>query len=226
MRYYDITVPLSADLPVYPGDPQFALDPALRLAHGDCANVSRITLCTHSGTHLDPPRHFSDRGMTVDQVPPERLIGKALVVEITGVAEIGRKDLERLRIKGVERLLLKTDNSELWKTHGFVHDYAALSVDGARFLLEAGVKLVGIDYLSVESVEGDGEIHRLLLDNGVLILEGITLADVTPGEYELICLPLKIKDGDGAPVRALLRTAIEQHAEPGFDPHTSRWPLA
>jgi arylformamidase len=162
----------------------------------------------------------------VDEIPLELLVGKALVVEITGVMEIGRKELERFRIKGVERLLLKTDNSELWKENAFNHDFAALSVEGARFLLEAGVKLIGIDYLSIESAEGDGEVHRLLLDNGVLILEGVTLAEVMPGEYELICLPLKIKGGDGAPVRALLRGGAEADDNLKFDPHSTKWPLA
>jgi arylformamidase len=226
MRIYDITMPLSAELPVYPGDPQVLLTPVTRIADGDSSNVSRITLCTHSGTHIDPPRHFSDLGLPVDELPLGLLIGKALVLEIRGFQEIGCKELERLRIKGVERLLLKTDNSGLWEEKSFNHDFAALSIDGARYLLEAGVKLIGIDYLSIESAEGDGEVHRLLLDNGVLILEGVTLADVAPGEYELICLPLKIKGGDGAPVRALLRGGPGSDDELKFDPHTTKWPLA
>ncbi|HEY5513605.1 MAG TPA: cyclase family protein [Geomonas sp.] len=224
MRIYDITMPLSAELPVYPGDFPVVVAPWTRIADGDSANVSRLTLCTHSGTHLDPPRHFSDQGLSVDDIPLGLLIGKALVLEILGVPAIGRRELERLPVKGVERLLLKTDNSELWKKSEFSPDFAALSVEGAGYLLEAGVKLVGVDYLSVESVEGDGEVHRTLLANGVLILEGLNLADVEPGEYELICLPLKIKDGDGAPVRALLRGGAG--AELSFDPHTTKWPLA
>ena len=225
MRIHDISVPLSADLPSYPGDPPIVIAPWNSIADGDLANVSRITLSSHSGTHLDPPRHFSDSGITVDEIPLDLLIGKALVVEIPGVKVIGRKELERLRIKGVERLLLKTDNSELWKEPGFNNDFAAISVEGARFLLEAGVKLIGIDYLSVESVKGDGEVHKMLLDNGVVVLEGVTLADVVPGEYELICLPLKIRGGDGAPVRALLRGGA-QGTGAAFDPHTTKWPLA
>jgi len=226
MRIYDITMPLSAELPVYPGDFPVVIAPWTRIADGDAANVSRLTLCTHSGTHLDPPRHFSDSGLSVDDIPLGLLIGKALVVEILGAPVVGRRELERLPVKGAERLLIKTGNSELWKKIEFCHDFAALSVDGARYLLEAGVKLVGIDYLSIESCEGDGEVHRMLLDNGVLILEGVNLAEVGPGEYELICLPLKIQGGDGAPVRALLRGAAGPSAEPRFDPHTTKWPLA
>lgn len=226
MRIHDITVPLSADLPVYPGDPAITIESWSSIAAGDSSNVARITLCTHSGTHLDAPRHFIDNGRSVDDIPLDLLVGKALVVELRGVKLIGRQELERQRIKGAERILLKTDNSRLWSQPGFDEEYAALSVEGARYLLETGVKLVGVDYLSVEKFGGNGEVHRALLDNGVLILEGVNLADVAPGEYELICLPLKIKGADGAPVRALLRGGAEPSAEPGFDPHTTKWPLS
>ena len=226
MRIYDITMPLSAELPVYPGDFPTVLAPWTRIADGDSANVSRLTVCTHAGTHLDPPRHFSDSGLSVDEIPLERLIGKALVVEILGVPLIGRKELERLPVRGVERLLLKTGNSKLWKEPEFSGDFAAVSLEGARYLQQIGVKLVGVEYLSVESVEGDGGVHRTLLENGVLILEGLNLEVVEPGEYELICLPLKLKGGDGAPVRALLRGAAGSGGESTFDPHTTKWPLA
>jgi len=226
MRIYDITVPLSADTPVYPGDPAVAISPWTSIAAGDLANVSQLTLCSHSGTHLDAPRHFSDQGMPVDEIPPALLVGTARVVEVLGVKAIGRQDLHRLPVAGVERLLLKTDNSELWQEEGFKQNFAALTAEGVRYLLESGVKLVGVDYLSVESVDGDGEVHRLLLDNGVPILEGVNLAGVPPGEYELICLPMKIKGGDGAPVRALLRGEKAGGGANAFDPHTSKWPLA
>jgi len=226
MRIYDITMSLSPELPFYPGDFPVTIAPWTRVAEGDPANVSRLTLCTHSGTHLDPPRHFSDRGLPVDEIPLGLLVGKALVVGIPGVPLIGRRELERLPVRGVERLILKTNNSQLWNESGFRSDFAALSVEAAGYLVELGVRLVGIDYLSIESVEGDGEVHRTLLDNGVLILEGLNLAEVEPGEYELICLPLKVKGGDGAPVRALLRGGAGPGAELHFDPHTTRWPLA
>ena len=226
MRIHDITMPLSAALPIYPGDPPIVIAPWLSIAQGDLANVSHLTLGSHSGTHLDPPRHFSDAGRSVDEIPLERLIGPALVLEIADASLIGREELSRLPIKGAERVLLKTGNSQFWQESEFHPEYAALSADGARFLVESGVKLIGIDYLSVESPGGSGEVHRTLLDNDVLILEGINLADVLPGEYELICLPLKIKGGDGAPVRALLRGGPENRGEPGFDPHSTKWPLA
>lgn len=226
MRIHDITVPLSADLPVYPGDPAISVEAWDRIAEGDHANVSRLTLGTHSGTHIDPPRHFKDAGLCVDELPLELLVGKAQVVEIKGVKEIGPKQLERVHVKGVQRLLLKTGNSQLWQEEGFREEYAALTPEGARYLREAGVKLVGIDYLSIERFHGDGEVHRTLLDSGILIVEGLDLSEVAPGQYQLICLPLKVKGGDGAPVRALLIGGPESISEPAFDPHTSKWPLA
>lgn len=225
MRIHDITIPLSAELPVYPGDSPVVISPWTRMADGDAANVTRVTLCTHSGTHIDAPRHFNDQGEAVDSIPLATLVGKALVVELPKATEIGRNDLERLPVRGVERLLLKTENSWLWQETEFRHDFIALSVEGAAYLLEIGVKLIGVDYLSIESAEGDGEVHRMLLDKGVVILEGINLAAVAPGEYELICLPLKIKDGDGAPARVILRGGPEPPAEPRFDPHSTKWPI-
>lgn len=226
MRIYDISVPLSAELPAYPGDCGFELAPWNRIANGDEANVSRLSFCSHAGTHLDPPRHFDDKGAGIDEIPLERLIGRAVVVEIEGVQLIGRKELQRLPVRGVERLLLKTKNSQLWKEPEFSPDFAALSLEGARFLVEVGVKLVGIDYLSIESMDGDGSVHRSLLEHDVLVVEGLNLAGIEPGEYELFCLPIKVKGGDGAPVRALLRGAAASGGEPGFDPHTTKWPVA
>jgi arylformamidase len=226
MRILDISVTLSPDLPVYPGDPPVDMAPWTRMTDGDSANVSRVTLCTHSGTHIDVPRHFSDQGEPVDVIPLEVMVGDALVLEIAGAKVIGRKELERLPVRGHKRLLLKTDNSGPWEGTEFNHDFVALSVDGAEYLVELGVKLVGIDYLSIEAVEGDGTVHKLLLNERIVILEGINLAGVMPGEYELICLPLKIADADGAPVRAILRGGPEPPKDPLFDPHTTKWPLS
>jgi arylformamidase len=222
MKIYDITVALSEDLPLFPGDPPVKIEPETMLARGDSANVSRITMSTHSGTHLDPPRHFNDHGNTIDTLPLSLFVGRAQVAEINGIQAIGREELSRLPLEGEERLLLKTDNSLLWDQPGFSGDFAHLTPVGARYLVEKGIKLIGIDYLSIESIHGDGEVHRLLLDNGVVILEGLNLTGIVAGSYELICLPLKISGGDGAPVRAVLRTM--ERAD--FDLHTTRWPLA
>lgn len=226
MRIHDITVALSPDIPVYPGDPAVSVESLSSIANGGHTNLSRITLGSHSGTHIDPPYHFNNAGARVDELALEVLIGKALVLEFPGVKKIGREELEKYRIEGTDRLLLKTDNSRLWQETEFREDYCALGVDGAQYLRDAGVKLVGIDYLSIESFDGDGEVHRTLLDKGILVLEGLNLTDIKPGHYQLICLPLKLKGGDGAPVRALLVGGSETTPEPGFDPHTSKWPLA
>jgi arylformamidase len=204
MNIYDISVAISEDLHAYPGDPSVRIEPVIRLNSGDSANVSRLIMSTHSGTHLDPPRHFNDHGISVDRIPLPLLMGPALVVELPGIKNITSADLGGLPIRGEERLLLKTANSELWSRPVFCGDYSSLTPDGARFLVDAGVKLVGIDYLSMERLDGDGEVHRILLDNGVVILEGLNLTGVAAGNYELLCLPLKIAAGDGAPARAVL----------------------
>jgi arylformamidase len=202
------------------------IEPVTALARGDAANVSRLTLSSHSGTHLDSPRHFSDSGISVDDLPLALLMGDALVAEVPGVKAIGRAELVRLPLKKEERLLLKTDNSRLWNLPGFHEGYAHLTPDGARYLVEKGIRLVGIDYLSVERFDGNGEVHRHLLGNGVILLEAVNLDGVPAGHYELICLPLKIRGGDGAPVRAVLRGKVHPGPEAEFDPHTTRWPLS
>lgn len=222
MKIYDITVPLSAQLPAFPGDPRVKIESLTTLAGGDHFNVSRIAMTTHSGTHLDPPRHCDDRGMAVDDLPLSLLMGDALLAEITGVKAICRNELARLPLRGVKRLLLKTDNSLLWEQESFYPDFVHLTPEGARYLVEMGIGLLGIDYLSVERADGDGEVHRLLLNNGVAILEGLNLGGVPAGGYELICLPMKIENGDGAPARAILRS----RERPELDLHTTRWPLA
>jgi len=226
MRIHDISVPLAPTLTVYPGDPSVRIDPWSQISEGEAANVSRVIISTHSGTHIDAPRHFSDDGLSVDKIPLSLLMGPALVVSLPEVKVIGKKELERLPVRGVTRVLLKTDNSLLWKRSTFSADFAALSVDGAQYLVEAGVKLVGIDYLSMERHEGDGSVHRTLLEAGVLILEGLDLSEVGPGGYELICLPLRIAGGDGAPARAILKGGGGATDEVHFDPHTTKWPLS
>lgn len=226
MTIYDITVPLSPDLPVYPGDPAIAFTPLTRVARGDTANVTHITMTTHSGTHLDVPSHCRDDGATVDHLPLSLLMGKARVLDIRGERAIGRRELSRLPVRGEERLLLRTDNSLFWESSDFQDDFAHLTEEGAAYLIEAGVRLVGIDYLSIEGIDSGITVHRRLLDAGCVIVEGLNLAGVEPGEYELICLPLKIAGGDGAPARAILRRREQSSGEPPFDPHTTRWPVA
>lgn len=226
MKIYDITMPISPSLPTFPGDPPAQIEAVTRIAHGDPANVSRICMSSHCGTHIDVSLHYNDHGVSVDHIPLTLLIGNALVADLRGVTEIDGEALARLPLTGVERLIIRTDNSGLWDKEGFYEDYAHLTKEGAEFLLKTQVRLVGIDYLSIERFAGDGEVHRRLLGNGMVILEGLNLDGIEEGHYELICLPLKIKGGDGAPVRAVLRSRGMIPAGTNFDPHTSRWPLA
>lgn len=220
MEIYDISVPLSSALPVYPGDPPLSLE---RLG-GEGPSVSLLTMTTHSGTHLDVPRHLRKIGLAADEIPLNLLMGPALVAEIKDVREIGSRELRHLPVKGAERLLLKTGSSRLWQQSSFSSDYAALTEEGAAWIVDAGVKLVGIDYLSIEAFPASGRVHEILLGAGVLILEGLDLAAVQPGTYELICLPLPVAGGDGAPARAILRRHGSHHGDTP-DLHSSRWPL-
>ncbi|HOP40586.1 MAG TPA: cyclase family protein [Geobacteraceae bacterium] len=208
MMIYDISVPLAEGLPAWPGDPELRLEPVLLLEHGDGSRVSRITLGDHSGTHLDAPSHMVPDGASLDEVPLSLLMGRALVADLRGCLEIGVRELSAIPLEGVDRLLLLTDNSGLWKRREFTRDYVSLNAEGAEYLVRQGVRLVGIDYLSIERFGGDGSVHRTLLGKGVVILEGLDLSVVDPGDYELVCLPLRIPDAAGAPARAVLKSCL------------------
>ncbi|MEA3345884.1 MAG: cyclase family protein [Chloroflexota bacterium] len=177
-----------------------------RISGGSRVNVSSITLSTHTGTHIDPPVHFIPGAKAVDQLDLETLICPALVVDMRERSAITADDLEMTVPAGVERLLLKTDNSSLWEgKREFTPDYVALTDEAAQWLVEQEVRLVGIDYLSVQSYdEPHSGTHTTLLGAGVIIVEGLNLLEVQPGLYRLVCLPLNIAQGDGAPARAVL----------------------
>ena len=207
MRIIDISVPISNDMHVYPGDPLVDIQPASKIADGAISNSSRLTFGSHTGTHIDAPRHFIEGRMSVDQLPLDTLVGKAYVAEFTATEHIRPKELEDADIpKGTRRILLKTINSKLiWRSKSFRQDFVYLAEDSATWLLDRGVRLVGIDYLSIEQFHSPTHrVHMDLLNANVVILEGLNLNGVSPGEYTLCCLPLKIKGGDGAPARAIL----------------------
>ena len=202
----DVSVPLSPALPTYPGNPPFQLEPIKRIADGASSNVSRLVLGTHSGTHVDAPRHFLDDRGGVDTMRLDLLIGRTRVVEIRRRGAIRVEDLETAGLREDIRLLLKTPNSALWNSSTFHQDYSHLSEEAAQYLVEQGVKVVGIDYLSVEQYKKAGApAHRALLANDVVIIEGLNLAEAEPGMYEMYCLPLLITGADGAPARVVLR---------------------
>jgi arylformamidase len=206
MKVYDISLTLRARMPVYPGEPTPLLEPTSRMERGDSYNVSRLTLSTHTGTHIDAPLHFLVGGMPVDQLPVDVLVGPALVVEMPVELEITAADLEAAAIpSGTERILFKTRNSRLLDDEDFRRDFVYLTLDAARWLVERGVRLLTIDYLSVEQMDAQPNIvHQTLLRAGVVVVEGADLRQVAPGPYLLACLPLKIEGADGSPVRAVL----------------------
>jgi arylformamidase len=212
MRIYDVSVPLSANTPTYPGDPGIHIKQWLRLANGDAANVSLINFGLHSGTHVDAPAHFIEGGAKVGSLPLDSLVGEAEVVELAhDLNAISERFVKANCAAGSQRILFKTRNSVFWgdTERGFHEDYVYIEPDAARWLVESGVKLVGIDYLSVEKFESTSfETHLAFLSSGVVIIEGLDLRAVPSGRYELFCLPLKIAggSGDGAPARVILRT--------------------
>lgn len=207
-KIIDISVPIYSGMPFYPGDPGADVRPSRLISEGAVANLSELRLGSHTGTHVDAPHHFEDGGETVDNLPLDVLVGPAKVVDLTGIgSSISRGHLESAEIEGVKRLLLKTRNSALWSSREFNEEYVSISEDAAEYLVELGVALVGMDYLSVERFKSETfGVHHALLGAGMVLLEGIDLGSVAAGDYELVCLPLKIRGGDGAPARAILIT--------------------
>lgn len=205
-RIYDISVPIRSGGLVYPGNPEIEITLQQAVAKGAGANVSFVRFGSHTGTHADAARHFFDDGQTVDKIPLERLIGPALLLSFSDdVRAVGAADLRKHDLKGRKRILLRTRNSALLSQREFARDYTYLAPDGAQYLVDNGVELVGIDYLSIEQFHsGHHKTHRTLLERSVVILEGLDLSVPAPGEYELICLPLRIEGCDGAPARAVL----------------------
>lgn len=212
MPIYDVSVALSSDTPTYPGDPNIEISQFFSLAAGDDANVSLIHFGAHSGTHVDAPAHFIPGGARVDALSLDTLIGEVEVVEVpASIKTIDGEFIAENCNGSVPRVLFKTRNSSFWDNNeaGFRSDYTSLDATGAHELLKMGVKLVGIDYLSIEKFGSDSfETHHTLLSQGVVIVEGLDLRRVSAGRYELICLPLRLAGGtgDGAPARVVLRT--------------------
>jgi arylformamidase len=205
-RIYDISVPIRSGGLVYPGNPEIEITLQQAVAKGAGANVSAIRFGSHTGTHADAARHFFDDGQPVDKIPLERLIGPALLAGFADdVRAIGAAELKVHDIRGHKRILLRTRNSALLSQKEFARDYTYLAPDGAEYLVDNGVEVVGIDYLSIEQFHsGHHRTHRTLLAKSVVILEGLDLSVPPPGEYQLICLPLRIEGCDGAPARAVL----------------------
>lgn len=212
--WIDISVPLKNGMAHWPGDPTVNISRVRDLEKGDTVNLSTISMGAHSGTHVDAPLHFINGGEGVDEIPLETLVGRARVIEIRDTESIKPDELKEHHIRPGERILFKTFNSShAWQSDKFVEDFVFISDSAARFLVERKVRAVGIDYLSVGSYKhGGSEVHKILLAGGVWIIEGLDLSPVVPGNYELICLPLKLVQGDGAPARAILRPLPSERA--------------
>lgn len=207
MPIYDISLTISNDLPTWPGDTPISLVRNRDMQHGDVVTLSQFTATAHLGSHLDAPLHFVRGGHGVDQIDLNKLIGPCFVVDLPDVSSIDAQSLEQANIPAqVTRLLCRTRNSGYWARGDstFHTDFVAIDPSGAEWLVARGMQLVGIDYLSIGSYEGGIPTHEILLGNGVVPVEGLDLSGIEPGEYQLICLPLKLKDCDGAPVRAVL----------------------
>jgi arylformamidase len=213
MQIYDISVPIvPGETPVFPGDPGIEVSSFLSIERGDAANVTALNFGAHTGTHVDAPAHFIEGAPKLQTLSLEAFAGEARVVEIERDAlAVEERHVTDETIKGATRVLFKTRNSAFWADPRgrFREDFTYITPEAARALVSRGVRLVGIDYLSVEKFGSEGfETHIELLSNGVVIVEGLDLRAVEPGIYELVCLPLKVAagSGDGAPARAILRT--------------------
>ena len=208
MKILDISVPVSPGLPVWPGDPPVELERYRAIAAGDDCNVSRICCSVHSGTHVDAPGHFVENALTAEGLALDILIGPAIVVEVPTAGAIEPNFLETIALPhDVKRLLFKTRNSQLWQQpeHSFKSDYIALSSRAAAWIVDRGIQLIGVDYLSVQLFSDPEPLtHRTLLTAGVIVIEGLDLQDVPAGSYQLVCLPLKLVGSDGAPARVVL----------------------
>jgi arylformamidase len=191
----------------WPGDPAFQIRRVSDQKNGDVCTVSQIEMSTHTGTHMDAPLHFLRDAATIDQMPVDATIGPARVIAIRNLKSIGRAELLEHGIRAGERILFKTANSDTrWNSDEFAEDFIFIAKDGAQYLAECGIKTVGVDYLSVGGFRQDiVETHEAILGAGIWIIEGLDLREVSPGDYELVCLPLKLMGSDGSPARAVVR---------------------
>ncbi|MCW5876560.1 MAG: cyclase family protein [Anaerolineales bacterium] len=208
MKTYDVTLDISAELPVWPGDGGILFERIEKIEDGSAANVSRLSMGVHTGTHVDAPYHFIKNGSTAESLSLKTLVGRAYVIHIKD--DVGLITPEVLEAAGIpprtRRVLIRTRNSKLWAKgyKPFTEDYVALDKAAAEYLVKRGVRLVGVDYLSVAPFHDTTPTHVALLKAGTIIVEGLNLSQVSQGRYNFFCLPLKLVGSDGAPARAIL----------------------
>ncbi len=205
--WIDVSVTVRHGMPHWPDNPPIVVQRSMDIGRGDVCNLSHLAMGVHSGTHIDGPMHFIHQGAGVDEMPLAATMGAARVIEITHPREITAAELSGHSLRAGERVLFRTSNStRCWPIDAFVEDFVYISEQAAVALAEAGVRTVGVDYLSVGPYHGDGaKIHRILLEAGIWIIEGLDLSAVRGGRYDMICLPVKLHGSDGAPARAILR---------------------
>jgi arylformamidase len=204
---YDVTVPITNTMPVWPSDPPVQLIPNSHVSR-DKSHTVRLTaieMGSHTGTHIDAPYHFVEGGRRLHEIPLEQLTGKATVLDIAAASSIARGDVEQLKLDGVKRVLFKTENSRHWKDGKFYENFVYLEPEAAQLLVDRGIVLVGIDYLSIDKFKSETHpTHFVLLRKNIVILEGLDLSSVPAGEYDMTALPLNLQDADGAPTRVIL----------------------
>jgi len=207
-QWIDISVPLKNGMVTWPGDPELTIERTSNIEKGDKVNLSHLSLGSHTGTHMDAPLHFLQDGEGLDKIPLTTLIGPARVIAIQDPVSVKPNELIPHQVERGERILFKTHNSDQnWATRPFLENFVFLSTEAAHFLAERKVQIVGVDYLSVGGYKKNGyEVHTALLKASIWIIEGLDLSRVQQGRYELICLPIRIADSDGAPARAILRS--------------------
>lgn len=203
----DVSVPLRDGMAHWPGDPECHIKRVSRMEDGAVCNLTHISMSAHTGTHMDAPRHFIADGRTMEQMPFEAVIGRCRVYELDCEDQITADDLKKLRLVPGQRVLFKTRNStRSWAMNEFDKDFVSIRQDAAQYLVEQQVMTVGVDYLSIGGFNKDGvETHQIMLGAGIWVIEGLNLAEISDGYYELICLPIKLEGADGAPCRVVLR---------------------
>ena len=210
MTYIDVSVDVADELPVWPGSPAIRFERSLALDAGDIANDTTLNFSVHTGTHIDAPLHFLPNGKSVDQIPLDTLIGPAYVAEVSNdVDAITIEVLESLALpSATQRVLLKTRNSYLWASGAqqFEPNFVALTAEAAGWVVDQGIAVIGIDYLSIQRFYDGPHTHQILLGAEVVVIEGLNLSQVQPGHYELFCLPLRLKGIEGAPARVILKS--------------------
>ncbi len=205
LRVIDISVPNGPAQHVYPGDPAPRIEHVASIAAGAPANVSLLTMGSHTGTHVDAPFHFLENGARLGAVPLDRMVGECIVLDLRGRPAVDAAALRSAPIRPGDLVLCRTDNSWRWEQPAFQRDFTYLTLDGAEVLLDRGARAIGMDYLSIEAFGSrDFPVHKRVLGAGLFVIEGLDLRAVESGRYTLVCLPLKFPDLDGAPARAVL----------------------